>query len=420
METLKLVNWIIAILFMACYSYQFLYIPIVWLRKPHPPAGAKPHHFAVLICARNEQSVIGDLLDSLRKQTYDPSLMDVFVMADNCTDGTAEIARQSGAHVYERSDTSKIGKGYALQALMAHLQEDYPDGFDGYFIFDADNILSPDYVEQMNRTFSDGFDIVTGYRNSKNYGDNWISAGYSLWFLRESRYLNQARHVLGISCSVGGTGFLFSRAVAEDIGTWPYHLLIEDIEFSVDQIIRGRRIAFCPDAMLYDEQPTGFIQSWQQRSRWAKGALQVFTCYGGRLLRGIFRGSFACYDMTMSNMPAFALSVLGIASNLALAVYGAMVGDNLLIALQSVGEMAFNMYMTAFVVGAIATVTEWRQIRTTAAKKILYAFTFPFFMMTYIPIAFACVFRKVEWTPIEHKVSAAEIAERETQESLPF
>ncbi|MBO4854701.1 MAG: glycosyltransferase family 2 protein [Oscillospiraceae bacterium] len=420
METLKLVNWIIGILFTACYCYQFLYIPVVWFRKPRPSVGSTPHHFAVLICARNEQAVIGDLLASLRAQTYDPSLLDVFVMADNCTDDTAEIARQGGARVYERCDKTQVGKGFALQALMAHVAEDYPEGFDGYFIFDADNILSPDYVDKMNRTFSDGFDIVTGYRNSKNYGDNWISAGYALWFLRESRYLNQARHVLGTSCAVGGTGFLFSRAVAEDMGTWPYHLLIEDIEFSVDQITHGRRIAFCPDAVLYDEQPTGFIQSWRQRSRWAKGALQVFSRYGGRLVRGMLRGSFACYDMAMATMPAFILAVLGIVSNLTLAVYGAMVGDDLLIAVQSVGQMVFNMYMTAFAVGAIATVTEWRQIRTTPAKKILYAFTFPFFMITYIPITFACVFKKVEWKPIEHKVSAATIQERDPQESLPF
>ena len=106
----------------------------------------------------------------------------------------------------------RVGKGYALQTLLGHLEQDYPAGFDGYFVFDADNILDPDYIAAMNRTFSQGHDIVTSYRNSKNYGDNWISAGYALWFLRESRYLNHARSLLGTSCAVSGTGFLFSRA----------------------------------------------------------------------------------------------------------------------------------------------------------------------------------------------------------------
>jgi hypothetical protein len=153
-------------------------------------------------------------------------------------------------------------------------------GFDGYIVFDADNILSPDYIEQMNRTFSDGHDIITSYRNSKNFGDTWISAGYALWYLRESRYLNHARYRLHTSCAVGGTGFLFSQKVIDELGGWPFHMLVEDIEFSIHEITKGRKIAFCPDAILYDEQPTGFLQSWRQRERWCKGGLQVFTHYG--------------------------------------------------------------------------------------------------------------------------------------------
>ena len=194
------------------------------------------------------------------------------------------VARVAGAHVYERFNQVRVGKGYALQELLEHLEQDYPRGFDGYFVFDADNILAPNYVEAMNRTFSDGHEIVTSFRNSKNYGDNWISAGYALWFLRESRYLNHARFLLGTSCAVSGTGFLFSRQVLEETGPWPFHLLTEDIQFSVDQVTRGRKIAFCPDAVLYDEQPTTFRQSWNQRLRWSKGYLQAGRGRGELLL----------------------------------------------------------------------------------------------------------------------------------------
>ena len=420
METLKTVNWIIGIVFFLCYAYQFLYIPVVWFRRPRPHGQPKVNDFAVMICARNEQAVIGDLIASLRSQTYDADHIHVFVLADNCTDDTALIARAAGATVYERFNKTQVGKGYALSALMDHLRRDYPQGFDGYFVFDADNILSPDYIEQMNRTFSNGHDIVTSYRNSKNYGDNWLSAGSGLWYLRESRYLNHARHLLGTSCAVGGTGFLFSRAVAEEMGPWPFHTLIEDIQFSIHEIVGGRSIAFCPEAVLYDEQPSDLRQSWRQRSRWCKGALQVFSRYAGPLLRGIFRGSFSCFDMAMATMPAYILSAAALLCNVSLAVYGAVVGDDLTIALRSIGEMAAQMYLTMFVIGVITTATEWRQIRTTAAKKVLYAFTFPLFMATYIPIAVSVLFRKIEWKSVEHRVSAASLRQRDKQEALPF
>lgn len=417
---LKLTNFIIALLFFLSYAYQFLYIPAEWLIRPKRRGTAAAHTYAVLICAANEEAVIGDLIASLRRQTYPQSRLHVFVLADNCTDGTARVAREAGATVYERFDRTHVGKGYALAALMEHLRRDHPAGFDGYFVFDADNLLAPDYIEAMNRTFSEGHDIVTSYRNSKNYGDNWISAGYALWFLRESRYLNGARHKLGTSCAVSGTGFLFSRAVADEMGAWRYHTLTEDIEFSVDQICRGRKVAYCAGAELFDEQPTDFSQSWHQRIRWSKGYLQVFRRYGGALLRGSLRGSFSAYDMTMAIMPAFVLSTVSIAVNLTVGVIGAVRGDDIGILLQSIAQTVGNMSLTLFVVGAVTTATEWRRIHTTAAKKVLYALTFPLFMSTYIPIAIAAVFAKPEWRHIDHRVRLTDIRRRAGSESLPL
>ena len=420
METLKWINFGISLLFCLCYAYQFLYIPVPWLRKDKPHGTVKANRYAVLICARNEAAVIGDLIASIRSQTYDQELIRIFVLADNCTDDTAQIARSAGAVAYERFNTELVGKGYALQTLLCHLERDYPDGFDGYFVFDADNLLAPDYIERMNETFSAGHQIITSYRNSKNYGDNWISAGYALWFLRESRYLNHSRFLLGTSCAVSGTGFLFSRSVLEEIGPWPFHLLTEDIEFSIHQVTRGHKVAFCPDAVLYDEQPTAFRQSWRQRQRWAKGYIQVFRCYGRDLLRGIFRGSFSCFDMTMNIMPAFFLSAISIACNLAMITLGLASGDSIAVALQSLGELLLGACGTLFFIGTVTTITEWRQIHTSTARKVLYAFTFPLFMLTYLPIALSALFCKVEWKPIEHRVNAAEMRRRKGSHLLPF
>ena len=325
--TLRTINAVISALFFICYTYQFLYIPLVLLKKRRPlPHPAASHRYAVLIAARNEENVIAGLLDSLAAQTYDMSLVTVFVAADNCTDSTAAIAREHGAVVYERFNHVNVGKGYALDFLLQHIGADYPEGFDGYFVFDADNILSPDYLERMNESFSAGNEIVTSYRNSKNFGDNWISAGYALWFLRESRYLNGARNRLGSSAAVGGTGFLFSQRILDESHGWRFYLLTEDIEFSIHHILRGERIAICEDAVLYDEQPTDFRQSCRQRLRWAKGYIQVFRRYGAELLKGTAKGSWSCFDMSMSILPAFILTALCLLANLTLTALGLMQG----------------------------------------------------------------------------------------------
>ena len=405
METIKIVNAVLTALFFLCYAYQFFYVPVALprqRRRDTPPSGRR---YAVLISARNEEQVIGNLLASLRSQTYDPSLVEIFVVADNCTDGTARVAAAAGAHVFERFDLSRVGKGYALQYLLDRIDR---SRFDGFFVFDADNVLDEGYIAAMDRTFSEGYPIVTSYRNSKNYGDNWISAGYALWFLRESRYLNGARMRLGTSCAVSGTGFLFSRAVIEETGGWNFFLLTEDIEFTVHHVCAGKKIGFCENAVLYDEQPVTFRQSWRQRLRWARGYLQVFGKFGTQLLRGIFRGSFGCFDMAMNIMPAAVLSVVGIAVNGAALVLSLAHGAEEATVLRSAAELLGSTYLTLFAIGAITTVTEWRRIYTSNPKKILYAFTFPLFMLTYIPISLTALFTKnLTWKPIEHRRAIA-------------
>lgn len=403
METIKLINFIIATVFFVCYSYQFAYILVPYLKKEKPHKPAELHRYAVLISARNEELVIGNLLDSISAQDYPSSLVRVFVVADNCTDKTAKVARAHGAIVYERFNDKLVGKGYALEYLLDRIGEEYGDVFDAYMVFDADNLLSEDYISRMNETFSDGYRIITSYRNSKNYGDNWISAGYALWFLREAKYLNNARYLLGTSCAVSGTGFMFSREILKSCGGWPFHLLVEDIEFAIHNIVSGEKVGYCPRAVLYDEQPTKFSQSWKQRMRWARGYIQILRKYGGRLLHGIFaKRSFSCFDMTMNIAPAVILSFLGIIINVGAAVYSVLNGGGTDVLLQSFGQLILNTCLMMFIIGAITTISEWKNIYCSTPKKILYAFTFPLFMLTYLPICIVALFRPVKWEPIVH------------------
>lgn len=122
MNCLETMNTILMIAFLVCYAYQFFYILVPHIKKDKPHKQAKLHRYAVLICARNEEAVIPDLIDSLHGQTYPQDKLKIFVMADNCTDRTADAARAAGATVYERFDREKVGKGYALDACWGTLR----------------------------------------------------------------------------------------------------------------------------------------------------------------------------------------------------------------------------------------------------------------------------------------------------------
>ena len=401
MEKIILINLVIAIIFCICYSYQFLYVIVSLMKKDKPHQETKAHRFAVLIAARNEETVINHLIDSINTQTYDQGEVTVFVVADNCTDQTAACARKMGAIVYERFDQTKIGKGHAMEFLLNQMEKDYAP-FDGYFVFDADNVLDQNYILEMNKTFSDGYDIITSYRNSKNYGDNWISSGYAIWFLWESEFLNRGRMLLGTSCAVSGTGFFFSRRIIEKYGGWKFFLLTEDIQFTVDNVLSGEKIGYCPQAMLYDEQPVKFQQSFRQRMRWAKGFFQVFHRYGLDLFKGSLQRNTSCYDMLMVIMPAIILTLFTLIFNGSMILFGdyTTYQDDLI--MMMMGRMILNMYFMLVFIATVTTATQWKNIHTTSFKKLAYIFTFPFFMFTYIPITIVAFFKKVEWQPIEH------------------
>lgn len=406
-QILSIANAVVGAAFMLCYSYQIVFLVISFFTRPRKYADTdKRCKYAFVICARDEEAVIAEACESIRGQNYPRELIDIYVVADNCTDNTAGVARECGAEVVERNDLLHVGKGYALEAAFEHIRDSVGFGaYDGYIILDADNILDENYVLEMNKCLAGGEDIVTGYRNAKNYGENWISQGYSVWYMREMRQLNAVRGLIGTTAELRGTGFLVSSRVISEQGGWSQHLLIEDVEFATQKVLEGKKVAYCHDAIFYDEQPTGFVASWRQRRRWCRGYLQILKRYAARLLGAFIKGrGFSNFDMIMSMCPAFFITVGAAVLNiLALIATALLEPTSFLAALRSSLGLLISACLAFALVGVIAVITEWRRIQATTIQKISSMIVFPIFMATYVPIAAVSIVKRAQWTPTRHK-----------------
>ena len=229
---------ILGIIGIALYIHQGVYMVVSIFKKLPVYVAKKECRYAFLIAAKDEENVLPHLVRSLKAQKYPKELFEVFVVADNCQDNTAAYAREAGAVVYERFNTEQKGKGYALDYLFKQIDKDYGiDAFDGYLVFDADNLVDPDYIAEMNKLFSNGHRIITSYRAAKNFNSNWIAAGSGLWFLREARYINHGRMIFNTSCMVSGTGYLLHKDIVKKYDGWKFHLMTEDAEFSVVSVL---------------------------------------------------------------------------------------------------------------------------------------------------------------------------------------
>lgn len=263
---------------------------------PVLPEVAKYHRFAVLVFARNEERVIGQLLASLRAQDYPLAAFDVFVTADNCTDATADVARAAGAITFERSAAGPRGKGAALNWFFA---EHFPRSYDACVVFDADNVVDPRFLAAMNRQLAAGHQIATGYRMGKNPSSSWVAGASTLFWLMQTRFFHLPRALRNLPCtSVGGTGFMFALRVLGADG-WRTSSACEDIEFTLQAIAAGHFVALAPDAIFYDEQPLTFWQSLKQRYRWSVGSVQLIRTSVPKLLASVGPGQLGALDAAL-------------------------------------------------------------------------------------------------------------------------
>ena len=358
----------------------------------------KNHKFMAIIPAHNEEKVVGNLIESLKKQTYDKNLYDIYVIADNCTDETAKVAKQSGAIVYERFDEAHKTKGYALQWFLKKKIKENAD-YDAFFVFDADNIVDKNFITNMNKKLCQGEEVVQGYRDIKNPTDNWITAGYALFYWTMHRFYHLARYNIGLSPLLNGTGFMVKFDVVKPNG-WETETLTEDIEFSLKQIIKGKKLGWATDAIVYDEQPTSFKQSWSQRSRWTVGHMQCLKIYTGQLAKAVKE------HKTLMNFDGL-LYIAGTAPMLVI-TFGLMILNCIMYLAQEMSTSLFIInilnyliptLLTPIAISLVVMVLEKKPIKPMIKGLLCY----PLFMGTWVIINLKCLFkRETTWEKIDH------------------
>lgn len=383
---------------LAVYQFTFsLFGLIKKKKKKHYPATKS---FAVLVAAHNEEQVIGALMENLKQLDYPEDLYDVFVICDNCTDGTAEIVRQHGLNACVRTNADLRGKGYAIEWMLKYLWK-LPRQYDAVVMFDADNLVDRNFLLEMNDDLNNGSRVIQGYIDTKNPEDSWITAAYGVSYWYINRLWQLSRHNLNMANFLGGTGMCFETNLLKEIG-WGATSLVEDLEFTMRSVQRNVYPVFNYDAKVFDEKPLTFKASARQRLRWMQGHFTVARRYFFPLLwQSIKERSLVKFD---------------------LAIYGANVYVVLLTFLMTAvmwvdmaifsGPHIANIYgyfplwvgFVAIGLNILTFLLSMALEKVTFAKVYLYLILFPIYLLSWYPITFYAFFTQnnKQWSHTQH------------------
>ncbi|WP_010499536.1 glycosyltransferase family 2 protein [Paenibacillus elgii] len=379
-------------------AYQLVLTFFGWYRRKNQIDHAPQKTFAVLVAAHNEEQVVGALIENLKNLDYPKELYDIFVICDNCTDNTAQIVRDMGVHACERNNPKLRGKGYAIEWMLKELWK-MPREYDAVVMFDADNLVSTDYLKHMNNDLCNGSKVIQAYLDTKNPHDSWITAAYAVTYWYCNRLWQLPRTNLGLANYLGGTGMCFESNLLKEIG-WGATSLVEDLEFTMRCVMRGVNPTFNYYARVYDEKPLTFKASARQRLRWMQGHFNVARRYFFPLFwKGIKEGSWAKIDTAVYALNVYNLFIGSIVT-VVLWIDMTLPGVPNFSSLFQIAPSFFAIFSVLtyaqFVIALILEKAPW--------KSYKYLITFPLFLLSWWPITFYAFFTQnnKQWSHTEH------------------
>lgn len=364
--------------------------------------------FAVLIPARDESKVIEGLIKSIKDQTININMNDVYVIVEDINDYTCDIVKKYGATTIVRKNLELRRKGYALDEAVKFIL-DSGEKYDAYFIFDADNVLDKDYFRNMNETFLNGYDIGIGYRNTKNGNDNVVAACSTLTFSMINTLGNLQKNKDSRNVTISGTGFYIKGSFIEKWKGYPFHTLTEDYELTLYSSLNEMTSFYNDKAMFYDEQPTSFKVSLDQRTRWIRGFLDARKIYVKKLYEAFKtngKNSGSQFSNWIGVKPYILIAiflVLELFAKLVAGIYYFSINHTL--AYKFFGQFLFFIiicYIILLITTMIIIIRE-KKIDLSMSSKIKAIFFNPIFLISYVYCAIMALTHKdLEWKKINH------------------
>ncbi len=352
----------------------------------------KKHNFAIIVAARNEENVVGNLIDSLNNLNYDKDRINTYVFINNTNDNTASVVKEHGAKAIDVTVPVKT-KADVLSFAFDYLKDN--KSIDAYIVFDADNVVHPDFVMHMNDALNNGYRVATSFRDAKNPSDSWISASYTIFYYIQNLFFCRSRMGMNANATVTGTGFMVKKEIIDRDGFVTYSLT-EDMEFAGQCALKGEKIYYAEKAITYDEYPTKFKTSWKQRKRWSVGNIQCMKLYFIKLIKNFFKtGKISNLDMSC-NFSGAIFQVIVYANIGMLRVSNFIVGNPLIE--QDYLSWIFGYLVQIFI--PIFTIIYLRKNIKYLWKGIIL---FPLFVLSWVPINIIALFKKdLKWEEIKH------------------
>lgn len=410
-SVLDKMNMVIGMIVGFAFMFQLVYLFLFWLPLKRYPEAKEKHKVGVIVCARNEKAVIARIIKNLQELNYPKDKYEIIVMADNCTDETADIARSLNGNndivvkVFERHepDRKKHNVGWALNYLFEQMKNDI-DNYEFFVRFDADAMVDKEYLNVMNNAFEGGAKAAKGYNHAANLTQN-VTAGVSgLWYIRDCRFNCHARAGLHTDVFMVGCGMMFSADIIKQAGGWHSTSTSEDTEFTIHCLKTKNKVRYCPDAIVYDDQPSSIKDLFHRNVRMGHSLHKLFWTQGWQCLGRFFTSFRYCWLDMFLNLFFLPIAVLCCVwfplYYVYQFIYCGVVGDiaTLMYHLWFIGILIGFAFLIPFIAQAFLVCLLERKKLGVPFKKVFWScMCFPMFMIIWAIGIVWGVFTKQKW-----------------------